>query len=66
MEQLELVKKTLLKEFACCSDELFTLGIMRTDSFTGEIGEFIASRYFNLNLANRSTKGYDAECSQGY
>ena len=38
MEQLELVKKTLLKEFACCSDELFTLGIMRTDSFTGEIG----------------------------
>ena len=45
MEKQTAVRETLLKEFANCSDKLFTLGIIRTDSFTGEIGEFIASEY---------------------
>ena len=45
------VRETLLKEFANCSDKLFNLGIIRTDSFTGEIGEFIASKYFKLSLS---------------
>ncbi len=66
MREQELIRETLLKEFADRNDELLALGITRTDSFTGEIGEFIASRYFNLSLANRSTKAYDAICSQGY
>ena len=48
MEKQTAVRETLLKEFANCSDKLFTLGIIRTDSFTGEIGEFIASKYFKL------------------
>ena len=66
MEKPVKKRETLLKEFAKCSDKLFTLGIIRTDSFTGEIGEFIASRYFKLDLADRSTKAYDAVCSKGY
>ena len=53
MEKQTAVRETLLKEFANCSDKLFTLGIIRTDSFTGEIGEFIASKYFKLSLAGR-------------
>ncbi|WP_288735117.1 hypothetical protein [uncultured Phocaeicola sp.] len=61
-----LAREILLKDFANCSDELFNLGIIRTDSFTGEIGEFIASKYFNLRLVGKSTKAYDAKCSQGY
>ena len=56
MEKQTAVRETLLKEFANCSDKLFTLGIIRTDSFTGEIGEFIASKYFKLILAGKSTK----------
>lgn len=56
MEKQTAVRETLLKEFANCSDKLFTLGIIRTDSFTGEIGEFIASKYFKLSLAGKSTK----------
>ena len=66
MEKQILTRDSLLKDFAGCSDKLFTLGIIRTDSFTGEIGEFIASRYFNLRLAGRSIKAYDAKCSKGY
>lgn len=66
MEKQILTRKGLLKDFACCSDKLFTLGVIRTDSFTGEIGEFVASRYFNLRLAGKSTEAYDAKCSKGY
>lgn len=56
MEKQTVVRETLLKEFANCSDKLFTSGIIRTDSFTGEIGEFIASKYFKLNLASNPQK----------
>ena len=31
----------LLKEFAYQSDKLFDLGVLRSDSFTGDIGEFV-------------------------
>ena len=66
MEKQTAVRETLLKEFANCSDKLFTLGIIRTDSFTGEIGEFIASKYFKLSLAGKSTKAYDGVCPKCY
>lgn len=66
MRRQLLTKAKLLKDFANSSDKLFNLGIIRTDSFTGEIGEFVASKYFKLNLAGKSTKDYDAECSKGY
>lgn len=66
MKERILTREILLKEFVDSSDRLFDLKITRTDSFTGEIGEFIASRYFNLSLANKSTKAYDAKCSKGH
>ena len=50
----------LLKEFASQSDKLFNLGILRSDSFTGDIGEFFARKFYNLSLVNKSTKEIDA------
>lgn len=50
----------LLKRFANLSDELFELEIIRTDSFTGEIGEYIFSKSFNLDRTNRSSEAVDA------
>ena len=35
----------LLKEFASQSDKLFNLAVLRSDSFTGDIGEFIARKF---------------------
>ena len=58
-------QETLLEEFAYCSDLLFDLGVIRTDSFTGEIGEYYACSYFNLKIANRSAKAVDAFSIQG-
>lgn len=50
----------LLENFSNQSDLLFSRGIIRTDSFTGEIGEFVASQHFNLSKTNRSMKAVDA------
>lgn len=51
----------LLKEFASQSDKLFNLGVLRSDSFTGDIGEYYASKQLSLMLNfNNSEKGYDA------
>ena len=50
----------LLKEFASQSDKLFNLGVLRSDSFTGDIGEFIARKFYNLSLVEKSTKEIDA------
>jgi hypothetical protein len=50
----------LLNKFASQSDELFNLGILRSDSFTGDIGEFVASKFYNLSLVSKSTKEIDA------
>ena len=50
----------LLKEFAHQSDKLFDLGVLRSDSFTGDIGEFIARKFYNLSLVDKSTKEIDA------
>jgi hypothetical protein len=35
------------------------LGIIRSDSFTGEIGEYIASEFFGLELCKRSSRSID-------
>lgn len=50
----------LLKEFAYQSDKLFDLGVLRSDSFTGDIGEFISRKFYNLSLVDKSTKEIDA------
>ena len=41
-------KQKLLNQFADASDELFNLGVIRTDSFTGEIGGYILSHHFRF------------------
>ena len=50
----------LLAAFADASDALFEAGIIRSDSFTGEIGEFVASRTLGLKLLGRSSAVNDA------
>lgn len=55
----------LLNEFANQSDKLFDLGIIRTDSFTGEIGEHIASVTFKLRKTDRVTRAIDGIDSKG-
>lgn len=55
----------LLKKFSELSDELFDLEVIRTDSFTGEIGEFFASKYLNLQKTGRSTEGVDGISPEG-
>ena len=52
-------KQKSLKNFADQSDKLFDLGIIRTDSFTGEIGEYIASIQFGLKNTDRVTRAVD-------
>ena len=58
-------QETLLNNFADISDELFDLGVITTDSFTGEIGEYVACKYFNLKKSPRVTRAVDAECNKG-
>ncbi len=49
----------LLAAFADASDALFDAGIIRSDSFTGEIGEFVAARTLGLALVGRNTAAID-------
>lgn len=55
----------LLKDFADKNDALFDLGITTTDSFTGEIGEFIACQHFKLIKSARSNKAVDGVAENG-
>lgn len=55
----------LLKDFADKNDALFDLGITTTDSFTGEIGEFIACQHFKLTKSARSNKAVDGVAANG-
>jgi hypothetical protein len=58
-------QQALLKKFADLSDNLFEFGIISTDSFTGEIGEFIVCKYFKLKKSNRVTQSVDGVCNLG-
>lgn len=58
-------QEELLQKFAQLSDNLFDLGIIRTDNFVGEIGEYIACRHFELNKLSRSSKGADGISKAG-
>jgi len=55
----------LLSNFADASDELLKLKVITTDSFTGEIGEYIACNHFKLVKSPRVTKEIDATDSNG-
>lgn len=58
-------QEILLEKFANANDTLFRLGITSTDSFTGEIGEYIACKHFRLNKSKRVTKSVDGVCELG-
>lgn len=51
----------ILEQFSKQSDVLFSKGIIRTDSFTGEIGEYFVSKHFNLTRTGRSARSIDAK-----
>lgn len=55
----------VLENFANISDKLLKLGIITTDSFTGEIGEYIACRLFNLKKTKRVNKSVDGVSQSG-
>lgn len=59
-------QELMLDNFANAGDRLFDLGIITTDSFTGEIGEYIACKYFGLTKSNRVTRSIDGICPKGY
>ena len=58
-------QEILLNKFAELNDKLFNLGITSTDSFTGEIGEYIVCKHFNLDKTARVTKAVDGICKLG-
>lgn len=58
--------KKILTEFAKQSDTLFEMGVIRTDSFTGEIGEYVASKVFSLKKTARVTRAVDGIDNKGY
>ncbi len=55
----------VLEQFANQSDKLFELGIITTDSFTGEIGEYVVCKQLGLNKTQRVTKAVDAISNEG-
>ena len=59
------MNQNLLNDFSNLSDELFELGIIRSDSFTGEIGEYFVSKALQLNKTERSSKAIDGIDSEG-
>lgn len=58
-------QEVLLKSFADLSDQLFNLGVISTDSFTGEIGEYFACKAFDLKKSKRVTKAVDGLSKTG-
>ncbi|GAB1449118.1 hypothetical protein MASR2M44_21410 [Bacteroidota bacterium] len=58
-------QEKLLDNFADKSDQLFDLGVISTDSFTGEIGEYIVCKHFNLKKSNRVTQAVDGVSATG-
>jgi hypothetical protein len=58
-------QEKLLDDFADKSDQLFDLGVTSTDSFTGEIGEYVVCKQFNLKKSNRVTQAVDGVSASG-
>lgn len=58
-------QEQLLENFANKSDQLFDLGVISTDSFTGEIGEYVVCKHFNLKKSNRVTQAVDGVSATG-
>lgn len=63
--ELNKRSKQLLEDFANQSDILFNKEIIRTDSFTGEIGEYVASKVFKFKKTERVTRAVDGIDANG-
>jgi hypothetical protein len=59
------IQKECLAHFANLSDLLFEKGIIETDSFTGEIGEYYACKLLHLTKTQRVTRAVDGIDSHG-
>lgn len=57
---LNQTQSKLLKDLAIAHDRLVDLNIVYTDNYTGELGEYYATKVLNLTRYSRSTKGADA------
>jgi hypothetical protein len=58
-------QEMLLSNFADKSDQLFNLGVISTDSFTGEIGEYVVCKHFSLKKSKRVTRAIDGISASG-
>jgi hypothetical protein len=58
-------QEILLEDFVRLSDKLFDYGVITTDSFTGEIGEYYACRAYNLSKTPRVTRAVDGISKSG-
>jgi hypothetical protein len=55
-------QRIAIKEFAELIRKLRNLGVIRTDQFLGDLGEFLASREYEIKLAKSARqKGHDTE-----
>lgn len=55
-------EKCAINNFFDAVKKLREMRIFRSDRYLGELGEFLASKRFNLNLAtNKKQKGHDTE-----
>ncbi len=57
---LNQTQSKLLKDLAIAHDRLVDLNIAYSDNYTGELGEYYATKVLNLTRYSRSTKGVDA------
>jgi hypothetical protein len=55
-----------LRAFAAASDRLRTAGLLRSNNLVGDVGEWIAARYYGVPLAKTRTQGYDLTTADGW
>lgn len=48
-----------LQAFAAASERLRARGLLRTNSLVGDVGEWVAAKYYGVKLAPTITRGYD-------
>lgn len=54
-----------LQLFAEAGERLRAAGLLRSNSLVGDVGEWIAARYYGVQLAQTRTQGYDLITSDG-
>jgi hypothetical protein len=54
-----------LQLFAQAGERLKAAGLLRTNNLVGDVGEWIAARYYGVQLARTVTRGYDLTTQDG-